>query len=210
MEQGVTWLMDQRDSHGWDIKLPGDNFTIFYNKKLRGAVVVSYELTKEQLMGDSLEARPSWRVDKRLPRCAASVNADYTGSGYDKGHLASDASFDKNLAMLKDTYCLSNAVPMARRVNRYYWYKAERLERLMAHRYGEISVKNIVEYEEKPQSIGECGVAIPKSITKVIEALDKEASVALRYINVNDKLEDDKLRNHIVPIEKVRIPTQSH
>ena len=71
-----------------------------------------------------------------------------------------------------------------------------------------VEVKNIVEYAEKPETIGECGVAVPVAITKVIEAFGGSVSVAIRYLNVNDRIENNKVKEHMVPIESVVFPSE--
>ena len=61
-----------------------------------------------------------------------SHSRDYTHSGYDRGHLANDASFDYDMKIVRKTYTMANIIPQAPMVNRKTWIKAEKLERSVA------------------------------------------------------------------------------
>ena len=186
-------------------------YTVCYNYELKSPVVVSYALTRSGATGRDIKKRMSFRVSREIPKKYRSSSRDYKNSGYDKGHLASDASFDQTKKMLRSTYYYHNAVPMHRRVNRQYWLKAERFERLIATVREAIIVTNIVIFDDDPDRMGKSEIAIPKGFYKVIETIDGSYSRCFYYEN-KEKLENDKLRDHLVEIPvmmeaiKKRIP----
>lgn len=67
------------------------------------------------------------------PRIPESDNvADYSRSGYDRGHLAPAADFNYDTNALRETYHFSNVVPQVPSVNRGQWAEIEREVRNLA------------------------------------------------------------------------------
>lgn len=176
-------------------------YEVCYSHKRKSPVIVSYSLSKEMLTGESIKKRMSFRINRDIPVKFRTGNSCYIHSGMDRGHLASDASFDKEKAWLKSTYKYSNAVPMHKRVNRYYWFKAERYERFIANKLKDIRVVNIIAFDDKVNYLNGTGMAIPKGFYKVILNKDWSILKAFYYKNSNDKIKNDKLRKHVVEIQ---------
>jgi len=180
-------------------------YLVCYNYDLKSPVAVTYRLTREGISGKGIRKRMSFRISREIPREHASCSLDFKGSKYDRGHLASDASFDKDRLKLRSTYYYANVVPMHRRVNRYYWSKVERFERTMAAKLKSITVTNIVVFDEVPKRIGKNGIAVPIGFYKLIESEDGNYSKCFYYKNSNEKLIKDKLKNHVVNCNEVVI-----
>ena len=104
-------------------------FTICYDYKAKGAKYVAYTLVGTKVNSVNIKKRNSFYTEKNLPKKYRSHTKDYTHSGYDRGHLANDASFDYNTKALAKTYTMANIIPQAPNVNRKTWIKAEKLER---------------------------------------------------------------------------------
>ena len=73
-------------------------------------------LTRDIVLGDA-KRKDSWRVDTRLPFECRPNEKDYSGSEYDKGHLAPASSYGLQLLCDK-TFVLSNAAPQNQPLNR--------------------------------------------------------------------------------------------
>lgn len=176
-------------------------YEVCYDYGKKSPVAVSYSLSKDMLSGKSIKKRISFRVNRDIPKEFRTRSSYYLRSGLDRGHLASDASFDKEKEWLRSTYKYSNTVPMYKRVNRYYWLKAERFERFMANNLKLIRVVNLIVFDDKVKYLKDTGMAIPKGFYKVI--LNKEWDIlkAFYYENSNDKIKEDRLRNHVVEIK---------
>ena len=85
-------------------------FTICYDYKLKGAKYVSYTLDGDKVNAVNIKKRHSFYTEKNLKKQYRSHNKDYTRSGYDRGHLANDASFDYDKKVVAKTYTMANII----------------------------------------------------------------------------------------------------
>ena len=178
--------------------------TICYDYNLKAAKAVSYTLYGDLVNELNIDKRPSFKVERALSRNHRSSNTDYSGSGYDKGHLANDAAFDWSQESLDSTYSLANIIPQARKVNRYTWIKAERYARFVAVQLGQVNVVNVVKYSNNPERIGSHGIAVPVGYYKVLYSDDQNYTKCLYYENDNNiTTSDDRLRDHEVACSEV-------
>jgi len=65
-----------------------------YDYKQKGVTAVAYVLEGDLVNETNIEKRPSFYVEKSLAEKDRISITDYVNSGYDKGHMAPDASFD--------------------------------------------------------------------------------------------------------------------
>ena len=93
-------------------------FTICYDYKMKGAKYVLYTLNGSKVNKLNIKKRPSFYTEKNLKKKYRSHTRDYTHSGYDRGHLANDASFDYDKKIVRKTYTMANIIPQAPKVNR--------------------------------------------------------------------------------------------
>jgi len=174
-------------------------FNICYNHDLKAAKAVGYTLYGDLVNENNIDDRPSFKVERAIERQYRASTSDYTGSGYDRGHLACDAAFDWSEESLNATYSLANVIPQARKVNRYTWVKAERYARYVAVNLGEVNVVNVVKYSDTPERIGNHGIAVPEGYFKVLYNKDQNFTRCLYYKNDNNiTTSEDKLGNHVV------------
>jgi len=138
---------------------------IGYNNKHKGPSFVWYKLSKGNVNKVNIKKRLRFKPDYRIKSKYRAKKKDYKKSGYDKGHLARDASFDYNLKALKDVYRYSNAVPQKHFLNAYIWGGLERYGRFLALRMGYVYIVNIIIYGDK--TIGK-DVGVPKFMYKVM------------------------------------------
>ena len=107
-------------------------FTICYDYKMKGAKYVAYTLDGSLVNAVNIQKRSSFYTEKNLQKKYRSHTNDYTHTGYDRGHLANDASFDYSEKVVRKTYTMANIILQAPNVNRRTWIKAEKLERKVA------------------------------------------------------------------------------
>ena len=180
-------------------------FTICYDYKMKGAKYVSYTLDGNKVNVINIKKRNSFYTEKNLPKKYRSHNKDYTHSGYDRGHLANDASFDYSKKVVRKTYSMANIIPQAPQVNRKTWIKAEKLERRVASKLGEVSVINGVVYSSDPKKIGKNRIAIPDGFWKMIYNDDKDYKKCFYYKNgLYTIVQGDKLKSHLVDCETLK------
>ena len=174
-------------------------FTICYDYKMKGTKYVSYTLDGNKVNAVNIKKRHSFYTEKNLPKKYRSHSRDYTHSGYDRGHLANDASFDYDKKVVRKTYSMANIVPQAPKVNRNTWIKAEKLERKVAVGLGMANVLNGVVYSSNPPRIGKNKIAVPDGFWKMIYNDKKNYKKCFYYNNnLNIVAKGDKLKSHLV------------
>jgi endonuclease G len=72
-----------------------------------------------------LERSDSFRPDYRIPEEFRADLVDYTGSGYDRGHLVASANQRETELQNSETFLLSNMSPQKPRFNRGIWKELE-------------------------------------------------------------------------------------
>ncbi len=136
---------------------------------------VGYHLGLSDLHG-SAKRKDNFHADVRLAAGARAENADYAGSGYDKGHMAPAADFKRSDAAMSETFLLSNMAPQRPNLNRRIWERLENSVRQLAHDHGSIWIFTGPLYLNAdgtkamaPDSfIGHDRVAVPTHFFKVV------------------------------------------
>ena len=102
----------------------GDGSVFSYNESRGSVNWVSWRTTRADL-GNSIP-RPEFRPDPRLPgRFQRIAYYDYSGSGYDRGHLVPSADRFANAKLNEETFMMTNIVPQTGALNQYPWEKLE-------------------------------------------------------------------------------------
>jgi endonuclease G len=194
-----TNLSDYINKQNCDQIIDKQVFTICYDYKAKGAKFVAYSLDGSLVNAVNIKKRSSFYTEKNLPKKYRSHTKDYTHTGYDRGHLANDASFDYDKKVVRKTYTMANIIPQAPQVNRKTWIKAEKLERKIASKLGSVSVINGVVYSSNPKRIGKNKIAVPDAFWKMIYNDDKNYKKCFYYENdLNARAKGDKLKNHLI------------
>ena len=174
-------------------------YKIYYNDKLKGALFVTYKLDGTLVNKTNIKKRPGFYSEKNIPVKYRSKSKDYKHSGYDRGHLAPDASFDYDKKALRKVYSMANIIPQAPTVNRRTWIKTEKLERKIAYKLGSANVVIGVEYPKNLKRIGKNKIAVPSAFYKRITNKSKNYDKCFYYKNDLDaSSKGDKLKDHLV------------
>lgn len=160
-------------------------YKICYSYKHKGALAVWYELDGNLVNKTNVKKRPRFYNEKNIPMKYRTKYKDYTHSGFDRGHLANDASFDYDEKIVRKTYTMANIVPQYPNLNRRTWIKAERYERSIAVKLGKVKIINLVDYSNSPGTIGN-GVSIPSSFQKILINDDNKFLKCFEYQNIKD------------------------
>jgi endonuclease G len=72
-----------------------------------------------------LERLDNFRTDYRIPDMFRADRVDYTGSGYDRGHLVASANQRETELQNSETFLLSNMSPQEPQFNRGVWKELE-------------------------------------------------------------------------------------
>lgn len=190
LEFGVPTDGDPSD----DVILRKPQYVVSYNPQRRVANWVAWNLNRTHY-----GAAPRSNVflaDPALPaRLRPAVSSDYSGSGYNRGHLVRS---DERTATAEDnaaTFLLTNIVPQRADLNTGPWLRLEDYVRRLALRDGrELYLLAGGIFPREPRTLAARGkVAIPDSVWKIVVVLPPGAGLreaaatpgALRVLAVN-------------------------
>lgn len=91
-----------------------ESYALAYDPRGRGALWVLERLDSEELRGPAARAACAFREDEAVHEYHRATNADYRGSGFQRGHLAAAANHRRSQAAMEDTFYLSNVAPQVR------------------------------------------------------------------------------------------------
>ena len=192
--------------------ITGGGSTFSYNIS-RGTVNWIAWRTQKSDLGDSAE-RPDFRPDMRLPSgFKRVVSSDYSGSGYDRGHMVPAADRFGTPATFGETFLMTNIVPQTSALNQYPWQQFESYVRGEVRRgwtayqiagvYGEIEILK-------------GRVVVPANCWKVVVLLQAGAQVSMtnnrkRVIAVDipniDGIENQKWQRYRTNIRSIEQKT---
>ncbi|ORX72717.1 hypothetical protein DL89DRAFT_243725 [Linderina pennispora] len=117
-----------------------------YNRALRNPSWVAEHLTRDNMKGTADRALPTaptspFPEDKSLPEQFRALLKDYSGSGYDRGHMAPAGDAKINMEAMTETFLLSNMAPQVGiGFNRHYWAYLEGFVRDLTKQFDDIYV----------------------------------------------------------------------
>lgn len=88
-----------------------ESYVLCYDPRTRGALWVVEQLRPERLRGDGDRRTCDFHEDDSVHAYHRATNADYRGSGFDRGHLAAAANHRWSQKAMDDTFYLSNVAP---------------------------------------------------------------------------------------------------
>ena len=188
-----------------DIRLKRTAFTVSYNNFYKTPNWVAWELTKAETTGDE-KRKNKFQPDPELPEPRVE-HADYTNSGYDRGHMAPAADMKWDSQAMEESFYMSNICPQNRKLNRDDWADLEEQCRDWANVYGKIYIACGPIYDTRaPKRIGEHGVAVPDRFFKVVLIYDDGNPMAMGFLFEN-KAHHQNLKNYMVTVDRVEEET---
>ncbi|MDC5847945.1 DNA/RNA non-specific endonuclease [Vibrio europaeus] len=180
-----------------------DGYAVGYNFQTKNADWVAYHITAESVNA-SFKRSNSFKEDSELPDYARSTLADYSGSGYDRGHLAPSATMDFSQDSMKQSFLMSNMSPQLPGFNRVGWRILEEHVRDLANEYNELYVVTGPIYQGNESTIGN-NVIIPSAFYKVV--LDPAFNEAIAFIVPHRDVSSSELASFITTIDAVEQQT---
>ena len=183
--------------------LENDAYLCGYSETLRSPVWVSYRLF-DLKDSDGTGDRPDhFDVDSRT---IAKVRSDeYTGSGYDRGHLAPNFGIARCYGRKAQvgTFLMSNIVPQKHEMNAGLWrFLEERAAVNYPGRFGEIWVLTGPIYGSNPKRIGK-GVPVPEACFKIMIDETEGKVRAQAFIIPQTVASGTSLNRYLVSIDEV-------
>ena len=151
--------------------------------------------------------RPSYfRIDERTKWGVR--HDDYTNSGYDRGHMAPNATIAGRYgeAAQLETFVMSNVCPQTHLLNNGIWKALESLVREWADLYEEVWVITGPVFDKDIETL-DSGVEIPDAFFKiVIDEVDGKPR-ALSFVIPQDPGENPSLEIYLASVNMVEILT---
>lgn len=146
-------------------------YALSYNRERGTANWVAWQLNQNWL-GD-IDRQNDFRPDDSLPENWYRVKpSDYTGSGYDRGHMVPSADRTATVEDNSATFLMTNIVPQTADNNRGAWRELEEYCRYLVKQGKELYI--IAGVDGDSRKIGrKKQVTAPRSTWKVIVVLDK-------------------------------------
>jgi len=141
-------------------------YSLLYNENHEQASWVAYELTKEET--NKRFKRANKFVEDPLVTTGSANNADYSGSGYDRGHMAPAADMGWSSVTMTESFYYSNMSPQVPAFNRGIWKSLEELVRSWAIENEAVYVVTGPVLTKGLPTIGSDRVTVPKYYYKVI------------------------------------------
>ena len=179
-------------------------FTLSYSETNRQAEWVAYNLTPESINGQQ-ERTDNFRIDPKV-RNNPVGSGDYSGSGYDRGHLCPAGDMKLNLTSMSETFYMSNISPQNPSFNRGIWETLESRVRTWALE------KNGVYVVTGPILKNICGtikngtISVPCSYYKIVFKDNGNEKIAIGLI-LNNQGSSSSLKSFVTSIDNIEALT---
>jgi endonuclease G len=162
--------------------------------------VVTYALTAAHSHAHGSRKGMTFKVDGLALAENQGRASDYTGSGYDLGHMAPAEDFAWNLTLERETFSMVNVEPQLPGLNRQGWERIEELTRAEACRHGSIAIFTGPIYPGA-STIGADRLAVPRGFFKV--AIDPVTGWSVAFMVPQANLTKGAAAGKTVAVETV-------
>lgn len=145
-----------------------DGFAVMYSGVSRTPLWSAEYLDRKRLQqAKEIDREDSFHEESRLPKSMRAKLSDYSGSGYDRGHLAPNGNM-ANRSQQYDSFSLANIAPQSPRNNRYIWRNIESATRYLSQQYGEVYTITGVAFTSKKTKQLADRVLVPSHFFKAV------------------------------------------
>ena len=145
-----------------------DGFAVMYSGLSRTPLWSAEYLDRKRLQqAKEIDREDSFHEESRLPKSMRAKLSDYSGSGYDRGHLAPNGNM-ANRSQQYDSFSLANIAPQSPRNNRYIWRNIESATRYLTQQYGEVYTVTGVAFTDKKTKQLADRVLVPSHFFKAV------------------------------------------
>jgi endonuclease G len=146
-------------------------YVVSYNSSRKVPNWVSWELNTSYL--GSIDRQNNYRTDDTLPQTLPQAQlSDYSGSGFERGHMCPSADRTLTTTSNSQTFYLTNMVPQAANNNEGPWADLENEARNIARSGKELFIISGGTFGPSPRIVGN-GLVVPDQTFKVIVVLDQ-------------------------------------
>lgn len=145
-----------------------NGFAVMYSDVSRTPLWSAEYLTRQRLeQAKKIDREDSFHEESRLPTSARARLSDYSGSGFDRGHLAPNGDM-ANRSQQYDSFSLANIAPQSPRNNRYIWRNIETATRYLTQQYGDTYTITGVAFTDKKVQRLKGRVLVPSHFFKAV------------------------------------------
>lgn len=179
-------------------------FTLSYNETWKIANWVGYELTAQETKGE-VKRTDYFNEDPQVKGYQVR-HADYTHSGFDRGHLAPAADMKWSKQAMVESFYMSNICPQVHAFNAGRWNDLEEKVRKWAQKDSAIIVVCGPIVPQDYSSISKHHIAVPRHFFKIIASPYSTPPRGIAFIMPNEDI-DDPLYTYAVTIDSVEKTT---
>jgi endonuclease G len=180
------------------------NFTLSYSETNRQAEWVAYNLTPESINGPQ-ERTDNFRIDPKV-RNNPVGSGDYSGSGYDRGHLCPAGDMKLNLTSMSETFYMSNMSPQNPSFNRGIWETLESRVRTWALEKNGVYVVTGPILKNICGSIKNGTISVPCSYYKIVFKDNGNEKIAIALI-LSNQGSSSSLKSFVTSIDNIEALT---
>lgn len=188
-----------------EVILMKSQFSVSYNATTMCPNYVCWHLTEERTRGD-MRRPDDFTPDVSLAPAMQVTTHDYSGSGYDRGHMCPAADNKNSQTAMYESFSMTNVCPQRHDLNEGDWNELEQLCREWARNYGDLYICCGPIFDSKqPAKIGkrnrQLQISVPDRFFKVVLMMGQKPR-AIGFIFNNDGTRKD-LRSYAVSVDKV-------
>jgi endonuclease G len=191
--------------HGGDMLVTHQGYTLGFHSDAAQASWVAYILTAGELATINAPRTNNFRLDPSVTGRQAS-DADYEGSGFDRGHLAPAEDLSYSRATMSESFYYSNMSPQVPAFNRGVWKRLEELTRFWATTYDSIYIVTGPVLKQGLPVIGPDQVAVPEQYFKAILLYGRNGVRGIGFL-LRNEASAATLKSFAVPIDEVEQAT---
>ena len=159
-----------------DLGVPGkcdqiverEGYAFGYVEAWEQSAWVAYRLTKDEVMSRKASRMDAFMSDPEV-KTGSATPEDYSGSGYDRGHLAPAGDMHWSEKTMLESFYMSNMSPQEPSFNRGVWSRLEQAVRRFAYSEGSVFVvTGPIVTDDDEKTIGRSKVRVPEFYYKVI------------------------------------------
>lgn len=175
--------------------------TLSYNEAHEQPNWVIHKLRWAEIENGTVIRTDDFREDPLVLTQSASLD-DYSGSGYDRGHLAPAADFNYHEVAMSESFYLSNMSPQVDSFNRGIWKSLEEKVRTWASEFEELIVVTGPVLADDLSTIGSNNVSVPDKYYKIIFYHNASNFNTIAFLMNNEESSED-LTEFIVSIDYI-------
>ena len=183
-----------------EIIITHTGFSLVYDETHKQANWVAYDLTKEET--NKIVERTDRFIPDPKVKTGTANDKDYSGSGYDKGHLAPASDMGWSSTTMAESFYYSNICPQYPSFNRGVWKRLEELVRTWAIENDTIYIATGPVLTTGLTTIGANKVSVPKYFYKVILDYSIPNIKGIGFV-ISNSDSSEPLQNFAVTIDSV-------